>query len=157
ISSYAFQNFDCHNATDDALESEMFHVKVAVLSYVAVVASTFSIMLSPSAVRADERDLAVSLIQQVHSGTRFILVADTNESVEDEFVAEKSNAGASALDWRLAGTIIGPDVRIALFAQVGNTRAVPEGKAIDGWVVVSVDRSGVTLSSAGEIRVIRLE
>jgi hypothetical protein len=57
----------------------------------------------------------------------------------------------------LAGIVIGPNQRTALFEKAGKARAVSEGQAIGGWMVTSVERGGVTLSAAGQVRVIRLE
>ena len=127
-------------------------MKVAVVTHVAVLASTLSIVLVPNTVRAGELNSARSSILPVHPDTPALTTADRDESV-----TERSNAAASTWDWRLAGIVIGPNLRIALFAQVGKTRALSVGNAIDGWTVTSVEQDSVILSSAGQIRVIHLE
>jgi hypothetical protein len=124
---------------DKDSEWGIIRVTVSALTRLAVAASTVLIMFTANAGHADGLDSA-------RSGF-----------AGNETVTEGSDAAASTWDWRLAGIVQGPNLRIALFAQLGKTRAVPEGKVIDGWIVTSVGRNAVTLSAAGQTRVIHLE
>jgi hypothetical protein len=124
--------------------SEWGKFRATVLAHVPFVTHIFVIALASSAAHAHE------LALPVHAGAP-ILAAD------DEFAAQRSDAATTTWDWRLTGTILAPNLRMALFAQPGKTRAVQEGKVIDGWMVVSVRKDGVTLSAADHIRVIQLE
>ena len=68
----------------------------------------------------------------------------------------KSSANDADLplsDVRLTGVIIGPDLRIAIFAVTGaNSRVLSEGKALKGWRLESISPEGVVLSGpAGNI------
>jgi len=59
--------------------------------------------------------------------------------------------------WRLSGTLIGPSHRTAVFATVGETRAVEEGEQIDGWTVTAVSPGEVTLTASNSKRILSLE
>jgi hypothetical protein len=64
--------------------------------------------------------------------------------------------------WRLAGTLLGPDHRGAVFAQTddartGETRAVEQGEQIDGWTLSEIRKRGVTLTAAGRERTLSME
>jgi hypothetical protein len=54
--------------------------------------------------------------------------------------------------WRLTGTLVGPGLREAMFAQGGETRTVREGREIDGWTLSAVEAGNATLSAGGQIR-----
>jgi hypothetical protein len=59
-----------------------------------------------------------------------------------------ANDGDSLLrDVRLTGVVIGPDLRIAIFAVTGaNSRVLSEGGALKGWRLESISPEGVVLS-----------
>jgi hypothetical protein len=59
--------------------------------------------------------------------------------------------------WRLAGTLLGPGHRQAVFAQTDATRGVQEGQQIDGWTLVEVRPRQVTLAAHGETRALSME
>ena len=73
-----------------------------------------------------------------------------------------SGAAGTALDgtrpnpadwhWRLTGTVVGPGLREAVFAQGGETRVVEEGREIDGWKLSAVEAGKAMLTCAGETR-----
>ena len=68
--------------------------------------------------------------------------------------ASSANDADSALrDVRLSGVVIGPDLRIAIFAVTGtNSRVLSEGEALKGWRLESISPEGVVLSGpAGKI------
>jgi hypothetical protein len=54
---------------------------------------------------------------------------------------------------RLTGVVIGPDLRIAIFALTGaNSRVLSEGKTLEGWRLDSISPQGVVLNGpAGNI------
>ena len=56
-------------------------------------------------------------------------------------------------DVRLTGVVIGPDLRIAIFAVTGtNSRVLSQGEALKGWRLESISPEGVVLSGpAGNI------
>jgi hypothetical protein len=62
--------------------------------------------------------------------------------------ASSANDADSLLrDVRLTGVVIGPDVRIAIFAVTGaNSRVLSEGGALKGWRLESISPEGVVLS-----------
>jgi hypothetical protein len=60
-------------------------------------------------------------------------------------------------NWRLAGLMVGPDRREALFARGSDKRVVPEGEAIDGWTLAAVRPNGVTLAGRGGERTLSPE
>jgi hypothetical protein len=66
-------------------------------------------------------------------------------------------ASPAQFGWRLAGVVVGPDVRAALFASAAETRTVTEGEQLDGWTVTAIGRSVVTLERAGEQTNLSLE
>jgi hypothetical protein len=51
---------------------------------------------------------------------------------------------------RLAGIVITPQLRAAMFAPAGGTSAVQLGQQIDGWTLTEIRPDGVTIESAGE-------
>jgi hypothetical protein len=59
--------------------------------------------------------------------------------------------------WRLAGTLIVPGRRDALFARGTEKRTVREGEAIDGWVLAAVDADNVRLTGPEGERTLSLE
>ena len=59
--------------------------------------------------------------------------------------------------WRLTGTVVGPELREAVFAQGRETRAVEEGREIDGWKVSAVEANGATLTRAGQTRTVTVD
>jgi hypothetical protein len=59
--------------------------------------------------------------------------------------------------WRLAGTVLGPDQRQAVFAQTGETQAIAEGEQLDGWTLAAIRPGGVTLVAAGVARTLSME
>jgi hypothetical protein len=59
--------------------------------------------------------------------------------------------------WRLAGTVLGPEQRQAVFAQTGETQAIAEGEQLDGWTLAAIRPGGVTLIAAGVARTLRME
>jgi hypothetical protein len=56
--------------------------------------------------------------------------------------------------WRLSGIIVGPDLREALFTLGSETRAIREGRPIDGWILAAVRPDSVTLTGADETKVL---
>ncbi|MBV8650405.1 MAG: hypothetical protein JO255_02990, partial [Alphaproteobacteria bacterium] len=48
-------------------------------------------------------------------------------------------------NWRLAGLMIAPGRREALFLRQGEQRTVSEGQEIDGWILAAVRADGVML------------
>jgi len=54
---------------------------------------------------------------------------------------------SSGWEWRLAGILVTPSRREALFVQAGRKQPVAEGEAIDGWKLVSIRPGGVTLTN----------
>jgi hypothetical protein len=61
-----------------------------------------------------------------------------------------TNVPSSPWQRRLAGIVITPRLREALFEQNGDTRVMREGERIDGWTLTDVHPGGVTLRSGGE-------
>ena len=59
--------------------------------------------------------------------------------------------------WRLAGIIVGPDSRAALFARVGETRTVREGERIDQWLAAAIRPHQITVTCSGIERVLNPE
>ena len=59
--------------------------------------------------------------------------------------------------WRLAGTLIVPGRRDALFTRGTEKRTVGEGEAIDGWIVSAVDAANVRLTGPEGERTLSLE
>jgi hypothetical protein len=54
--------------------------------------------------------------------------------------------------WRLTGTVVGPELREAVFAQGSETRAVEEGREIGGWKLSAVEAGKAMLTHAGQTR-----
>jgi hypothetical protein len=79
-------------------------------------------------------------------------------SASDPAPAAQAPATADApLRWRLAGTLITPGARKALFARVSETRVVTEGQQIDNLTLTRVQPGVVTLSAGGVAHVLSVE
>ena len=64
-----------------------------------------------------------------------------------ETVSSANDADSPLRDVRLTGVVIGPDLRIAIFAVTGtNSRVLSEGEALKGWRLESISPEGVVLS-----------
>lgn len=73
-------------------------------------------------------------------------------------MADPQPAGPAAdWHWRLAGIIVGPGLREALFTHAGETRTVREGQQIDGWTVAAIRPHGATLQGAGGAKILSPE
>jgi hypothetical protein len=70
-----------------------------------------------------------------------------------ETASSANDADSPLRDVRLTGVVIGPDLRIAIFAVTGtNSRVLSEGEALKGWRLESISPEGVVLSGpAGNI------
>lgn len=70
-----------------------------------------------------------------------------------ETASSDSDADSLLRGVRLTGVVIGPDVRLAIFAVTGaNSRALSEGQALKGWRLESISRERVVFSGpAGSI------
>src|ERR1700751_136849 len=70
-----------------------------------------------------------------------------------ETPSSANDADSPLRDVRLTGVVIGPDLRMAIFAVTGtNSRALSEGEALKGWRLESISPEGVVLSGpAGNI------
>jgi hypothetical protein len=70
-----------------------------------------------------------------------------------ETASSANDADSPLRDVRLTGVVIGPDLRIAIFALTGtNSRVLSEGEALKGWRLESISPGGVVLSGpAGNI------
>lgn len=51
--------------------------------------------------------------------------------------------------WRLAGTLVTPSRREALFVEAGRRLAAGEGMSVDDWQILSIRPDGVTLGRGG--------
>jgi hypothetical protein len=60
-------------------------------------------------------------------------------------------------DWRLAGIVVGPTQREALFTRGNEKRPLVEGGEIDGWTLVAVEAGGVTLRAADLVKTLAPE
>jgi hypothetical protein len=70
-----------------------------------------------------------------------------------ETVSSATDADSSLRDVGLTGIVIGPDLRVAIFAVAGtNSRVLSEGEALRGWLLNRISPKGVALSGpAGNI------
>ena len=70
-----------------------------------------------------------------------------------ETASSANDADSPLRDVRLTGVVIGPDVRIAIFAMTGtNSRVLSEGETLNGWRLESISPKAVMLSGpAGNI------
>jgi hypothetical protein len=70
-----------------------------------------------------------------------------------ETASSANDADSLLRDVRLTGVVIGPDLRIAIFAVTGaNSRMLSEGGALKGWRLESISSKGVVLSGpAGNV------
>jgi hypothetical protein len=71
--------------------------------------------------------------------------------------SDGTHPNAADWHWRLTGTVVGPELREAVFAQGSETRAVEEGREIDGWTLSAVDASGAMLTRAGQTRTVTVD
>src|SRR5262249_58837086 len=64
-----------------------------------------------------------------------------------------NDADSPLRDVRLSGVVIGPDLRMAIFAVTGtNSRVLSEGETLNGWRLESISPKAVMLSGpAGNI------
>ena len=60
-------------------------------------------------------------------------------------------------DWRLAGIVIKPDGRDAMFARPGEMRTLAEGQLIADWIVTSVTLNSVTLKNRDAVKTLHPE
>lgn len=67
-------------------------------------------------------------------------------------------SAAEAFHRRLTGVAIGPSTREALFAGEGHQKpiVVPEGEAIEGWTVDSIETGSVTLHAGAKSQVVEI-
>lgn len=64
-----------------------------------------------------------------------------------ETASSSNDAGSPLLGVRLSGVVIGPDLRIAIFAVTGaNSRALSEGETLNGWRLDSISAQRVVFS-----------
>ena len=69
-----------------------------------------------------------------------------------ETASSANDADSPMRDVRLTGVVIGPDLRIAIFAATGTSRVLSEGEALKGWRLESISPEGVVLNGpAGNI------
>src|SRR5438477_892006 len=70
-----------------------------------------------------------------------------------ETPSSANDADSPLRDVRLTGVVIGPDLRMAIFAVTGaNSRVLSEGETLNGWRVESISPKAVMLSGpAGNI------
>jgi hypothetical protein len=70
-----------------------------------------------------------------------------------ETPSSANDADSSLRDVRLTGVVIGPDLRMAIFAVTGtNSRVLSEGETLKGWRLESISSKAVMLSGpAGNI------
>jgi hypothetical protein len=70
-----------------------------------------------------------------------------------ETASSANDADSPLRDVRLTGVVIGPDLRVAIFAVAGtNSRVLSEGEALRGWRLDRISSKGVALSGpAGNI------
>jgi hypothetical protein len=68
-----------------------------------------------------------------------------------------TNPDAADWRWRLTGTVVGPGLREAVFAQGSETRTVEEGREIDGWTLSAVEFGKAMLSHAGQTRTVDVD
>ena len=70
-----------------------------------------------------------------------------------ETASSADDANSPLRDVRLTGVVIGPDLRIAIFAVTGtNSRVLSEGETLKGWRLESISPKAVMLSGpAGNI------
>jgi hypothetical protein len=70
-----------------------------------------------------------------------------------ETASSANDADAQLRDVRLTGVVIGPDLRIAIFAMTGaNSRVLSEGEVLKGWRLDRISAKGVVLRGpAGNI------
>src|SRR5271170_3495154 len=71
-----------------------------------------------------------------------------------ETASSANDADSPLRDVRLTGVVIGPNLRIAVFAVAGtNSRVLSEGEELKGWRLESISPEGVVLSGpAGNIK-----
>ena len=76
-----------------------------------------------------------------------------NPTLRPETASSANDADSPLRDVRLTGVVMGPDLRIAIFAVTGtNSRVLSEGAALKGWRLESISPEGIVLSGlAGNI------
>lgn len=68
------------------------------------------------------------------------------------------DADSPLRDVRLTGVVIGPDLRIAIFAVTGaNSRVLSEGEALKGWRLESISPERVVLSGPAGSTILELQ
>jgi hypothetical protein len=73
------------------------------------------------------------------------LLSPTQRRPETESSADDANSALRGV--RLTGVVIGPDLRIVMFAVTcTNSRMLSEGEALKGWRLDSISSGGVVLS-----------
>jgi hypothetical protein len=71
--------------------------------------------------------------------------------------SDGTHPNAADWHWRLTGTVVGPKLGEAVFAQGSETRVVEEGQEIDDWTLSAVDASGAILTRAGQTRTVTVD
>jgi hypothetical protein len=71
--------------------------------------------------------------------------------------SDGTHPSAADWHWRLTSTVVGPGLREAVFAQGSETRAVEEGREIDGWKLSAVEAGKAMLTCAGQTRTATVE
>ena len=76
-----------------------------------------------------------------------------NLTLRPETASSANDTDSPLRDVRLTGVVIGPDLRVAIFAVAGtNSRVLSEGEALRGWRLDRISPKGVALSGpAGNI------
>jgi hypothetical protein len=64
---------------------------------------------------------------------------------------------APVWDWRLAGIVIEPDRRDAVFARPGEVRTVATGQLIADWTLASIERDSVILKNRDGTKTLHIE
>ena len=64
---------------------------------------------------------------------------------------------APVWDWRLAGVVIEPDRRDAVFARPGEVRTVAPGQLIADWTLEAIERDTVTLKNRDGTKTLHIE
>jgi hypothetical protein len=59
--------------------------------------------------------------------------------------------------WRLTGTVVGPEIREAVFARDNETRSIEEGGEIDGWTLSAVDVGKAMLTRTGQTQTMSVD
>jgi hypothetical protein len=78
-------------------------------------------------------------------------------SVPARVAPDGTYPGSADWHWRLTGTVIGPEVREAVFAQGDETRTVDQGREIDGWTLSAVESGKAILTRAEQTRTVSVD